>query len=243
MGIKRFFSKIYCNFKAFGRVTPIAFITTFLPFLGTTILMTIAFPLGYWLRENWEIGTGLYIGVIVLFCGLALLPTNVIGIVGGWAFGFEFGIALLMTGICSAALLSFSIHMRIVGEKLPAVFEGYPKANAIYKALLGQSIRRTTLIIFLLRLSPLMPFALTNFLMASARVPVKAFFLGTLFGMLPRSSAVVLVGAGLSELSLENSPDYWMIIIGIIATVISVFVIGFISKRALERLTCEKIPG
>ena len=235
-----FFKKIYSHIKKFGAITPIALTTTFLPILGSATLLTVSYPLSFWLKANWEVGAGLYVGAIVIFCGLALLPTNVIGVIGGWSFGFELGIMLLMAGICSAALVSFLIHTRIVGEKLPATFEGYPKAKAIYRALIGQSANRTTLIVFLLRLSPAMPFALTNFLMASARVPVGSYLLGTFFGMLPRSSAVVFVGAGLSELNFDNPQDARLLILGVAATIISVIIIGSISRRALERLTKQE---
>lgn len=238
-GMKKFFDKIKTYLKELGNLTPIAFITAFLPILGSTILLVFGLPLGYWLRENREIGMPLYLLGILVFCGLALLPTNVIGIIGGWAFGFELGIAVLITGVVGAALISFLIHRRIVGEKLPEVFEKHPKAQAIYEALLEQNLWRTTLIIFLLRISVIMPFAFTNFLMASARVPLGSYTLGTFFGMLPRSSAVVFVGAGLSELSFDNPQDSWLIIGGIVATIISVVVIGMISSRALDHLTSK----
>ncbi|HEX8637558.1 MAG TPA: VTT domain-containing protein [Pyrinomonadaceae bacterium] len=239
MNIRNLSHKIIVYFRELGTLTPVAIVSTFLPFLGTSVLLATAHPLGYWLRENWEIGTGLYFFGILIFCGLALLPTNVVGILGGWAFGFQLGVVLLICGIVCAALVSFLINSWITGDRLPEVFGAHPKAEAIYTALLGQSTRRTTLIIFLLRLSPAMPFALTNFLMASARVSVKSFLIGTFFGMLPRSSAVVFVGAGLSELSFDSREDAWLLIFGIAATLLSVFVIGFISKRALERLTGE----
>ncbi|HLM62205.1 MAG TPA: VTT domain-containing protein, partial [Pyrinomonadaceae bacterium] len=195
MGTESWWRKIYGYFKELGKITPVALVTTFLPIVGSSILLIVAIPLGNWLRANWEIGGGLYLLGIFLFCGLALLPTNVIGIIGGWTFGFPLGIALLISGVVGAALISFLIHSRIVGERLPQIFDAHPKAKAVYNALLGQSLWRTTLIIFLLRLSPAMPFALTNFLMASARVPLKSFLIGTFFGMLPRSSAVVFVGS------------------------------------------------
>lgn len=237
MNIKKTPEKIRDYLKEFGALTPIAAASAFLPIAGSSILLAFAYPLGYWLRENWEIGAVIYVCGIVFFCGLALLPTNVIGMLGGWTFGIQFGIALLMTAIVGAALVSFLINSRIVGNRLPHVFDAHPKAKAIYQALLGQSVWRTTLIIFLLRLSPAMPFALTNFLMASARVSIKSFLVGTFFGMLPRSSAVVFVGSGLSELSFDSREDAWLLIFGIAATIVSIFVIGFISKRALERLT------
>lgn len=237
--MKKFFRKIYAYFKELGTLTPIALVATFLPILGSTILFMVAVPLGNWLRDNWEIGSPLFLLGIIIFCGLALLPTNVIGIIGGWAFGFRLGILVLMLGVVGAATISFLIHTRVVGEKLPKVFEKHPKAQAIYEALLEQNFRRTTLIIFLLRISVIMPFALTNFLLASARVPLNSYIVGTFLGMLPRSSAVVLVGAGLSELNFNNPQDSWLIILGIIATIISIIVIGSISKRALEKLTQE----
>lgn len=237
--MKKLFRKIYDLLQELGNLTPIAFITAFLPMLGTAVLAIVGVPLGNWLRENWEIGVPLYLSGILFFCGLALLPTNIIGVVGGWAFGLQLGISVLISGVVGAAIVSFLIHQRIVGEKLPEVFNKHPKAQAIYEALLEQNLWRTTLIIFLLRISIIMPFALTNFLMASARVPLGSYIVGTFFGMLPRSSAVVLVGAGLSELSLDNPRELWLIIGGIVATILSVVIIGSISNRALERLTTK----
>lgn len=237
MTLNRFPQKIIVTIKELGKITPIAFVTTFLPMLGAAILLTFASPISEWLRGNWEIGSVIFVLGILIFCGLALLPTNVIGIISGWAFGFTFGILLLMLGIVGAATISFLIHKRMVGDKLTETFEHHPKANAIYKALLAQGFWRTTLLIFLLRLSPAMPFALTNFLMTSARVSLLSFVIGTFFGMLPRSSAVVLVGSGLSVLSFNDPQEFWLIIFGIMATIISIIFIGIVSKRALEKLT------
>ncbi len=239
--MKKLLGKIRKYLAELGNLTPIAFLTVFLPMIGGwTLAIFFAIPLGNWLRANWEIGLGLYFVSVILFCGLSLLPTNVIGIIAGWAFGFQLGIIVLMCGIVGAATLSFLIHTKIVGDKLPHIFEAHPKAQAIYEALVGQNVRRTTMIIVLLRLSPAMPFALTNFLMASARVPLHSYVIGTFLGMLPRSSAVVLVGAGLSELSLDSSQDFWLLVFGIVVTIISAIVIGSISKRALEKVTEQK---
>lgn len=227
---------LYQYVKELGRLTPIALVTTLLPILGSAVLILVAQPLGNWLRENWEIGTPLYFLGILLFCGFALLPTNIVGVLAGWTFSFDLGIAVLITGIVAAASLSFLIHSRLVSDRLPHVLETHPKAKAIYQVLVGQSVWRAALIISLLRLSPAMPFALTNFLMAAARVPFKSFVIGTFVGMLPRSSAVVFLGAGLSELTFDNQQNTWLFIFGIAATIIVVVVIGTISKHALERL-------
>jgi len=208
-----------------------------MPIIGGSLLAAVAYPLSHWLRDNLEIGAVLFTLGVIFFCGLSILATNIVGVMGGWVFGFDLGIVLLMIGIVSAATISFLIHTRIVGDALPQVFDHHPKAKAVYKALIGQSFWRTTLIIFLLRLSPAMPFALTNFLMASARVPLKSFVLGTFFGMLPRSSAVVFVGSGLSELSFDDPQEAWLLVFGIIATIVSIIFISVIARRALVKLT------
>jgi uncharacterized membrane protein YdjX (TVP38/TMEM64 family) len=237
MGIK----KVREFIREAGKMTPLAFLTAVLPMAGSAVLLTMAIPLGFWLRENWEVGSGLFLMGIVTFCGLALLPTNVLGILSGWSFGFEFGIALMILGIVVAATLSFKIHSRIVGDKLPQIFDNHPKAKAVYDSLVKQNLARTTIIIFLLRLSPAMPFALTNFLMASAKVPIRSFVIGTFFGMLPRSSAVVFVGSGLAELNFQNPQESWLIIFGILATILTVVIISVVAKRALSHMTRETV--
>src|SRR5688572_4996105 len=114
MGIGNLFKKIYGYLKELGNLTPIAFVTTFLPIPGGLVLLAFAVPLSDWLRTNWEIGMPLYLLGVLIFCGLALLTTNIIGVIGGWAFSFDLGIAVLITGIVGAALISFLIHSRIV---------------------------------------------------------------------------------------------------------------------------------
>jgi len=221
----------------FGNLTPIALVTTFLPMLGAVLLLAVGYPLGLWLRENQAVGAVSYMTGVLIVCGLALMPTNVIGIIGGFSLGFEIGLALLMVAIVGAALISYFIHRRLAGDKVPDLAEKHPKAQAIYDALTGQGFYRTTLIVLLIRLSILMPFALTNFILASAKVRPGTFALGTFLGMLPRSGAVVLTGAGLSELTLDASVSSSMIVLGIAATLVSVVVISVISRRALEKLT------
>nr|MBA2379557.1 TVP38/TMEM64 family protein [Blastocatellia bacterium] len=179
MKLRTYFETIRERLQELGKLTPIALVTVFLPMAGAAVLLTVAYPLSNWLRANSEIGMPLYLLGVLVLCGLALLPTNVIGIVGGWAFGLYAGFAVLMAGVLGSAVISFLIHSRIMGDKLPDVAGKHPKADAIYKELAKRSWRRTTVIIFLVRASIITPFALTNFIMASARVRLDSFAIGT----------------------------------------------------------------
>ena len=243
MAIKHLWERVVAYVKELGRLTPIAFLSAALPAVGGTIfVMVFAYSLGYWLREHWQIGAPLFLLGVVVFCGIGLLATNILGILCGWAFGFGLGMPLMMTGIVSAATVAYFINRQIAGDRLPHVFQNHPKAQAVFQALVGQGYWRTTLIIFLLRLSPAMPFALTNFLMGSARIPLKSFVPGTFFGMLPRTGAVVLVGSSLSELSFNDPQEAWLIVFGIAVTIVTIVFISIVAKRALDHLTKESQP-
>lgn len=244
MKIKGLIEKITRRVRELGKLTPIALVTLFLPMVGSAALLSYlglySESISVWLTENQTSGLAIYVFGIIIFCGLALLPTNIIGGVGGWAFGFWLGAGALIIGVVGSAIISYLIHLRLVGSKLPDLAEKNPKADAIYHELIKDNWLKTTLITFLVRASVIMPFAFTNFLMASARVRLSSYVVGTFGGMLPRSSAMAFVGSGLSEFSFDRPTDSWILIIGGIASLVMVAVIGFFSRRALERLVTEK---
>lgn len=215
-------------------------VATFLPMAGSAFLITFLPEIGGWLRESWLIGLFLAFLGIIVFCGLALLPTNVIGILCGWAFGFPIGLLVLITGTVTASVISFALSTRISGDQLPGLLKRRPRLHAIHTALLREDLRRTTLIIFLLRVSVVMPFALTNLLLAASRVNLNAYIVGTTLGHLPRAAAVAFIGSGLYELNLADTRDATIFGIGVAVTIVSIIVIGMLSRKALERTT---VPG
>lgn len=239
LNLKEKSAEIYRAARELDRVAMLGAATAVLPIVNSTLLLVFAPAAGNWLRENWEIGTLVYILFAWLVCGFALLPTNVIGILCGWAFGLPLGICLHLSAIVGAALISSYVLSPLVGDNLQRFLTRHEKAKMLHKNLLNQSFKRTTLVITLLRLSPAMPFALTNLLMAAARVPLSAFLIGTFVGMLPRSAAVVFFGAGLSELNFDEPFNVWLFVFGFVATLASVIVISYLSKQTLAKMTAE----
>lgn len=237
------FSKVVDKFRQLGRLTPMALVTTFLPVAGSSALVVVGYPLGNWMRENWEVGGPAFLAGVLFFCGFALLPTNLIGILGGWSFGFWFGLILLITGVVGSATIAYFVNKRLTGETLTALTSRNARADAIHRALTNEGFVKTTAIITLIRMSVVMPFAFTNFFLAAARVPVRSFVIGTFLGMLPRSGAMVFLGAGLSELSFDNFNDVWFLAAGVPATIVLIIAIAVFSRRALDRLTLENTGG
>jgi len=225
--------------KELDKVAILGAATAIVPIVNSTLLLVFAPLAGNWLRENWEIGTVIYVLFAWAACGFAMLPTNVIGILCGWAFGFPLGICLHISAIVGAALISSYVLSPLVGNNFQQFLANHEKAKILHKSLLDKNFKRTTLVISLLRLSPAMPFALTNLLMTAARVPLSAFLIGTLVGMLPRSAAVVFFGAGLSELNLDEPFNLWTFGFGVAVTFVSIIVISYLSRQAISKMTTE----
>lgn len=235
----RFFENLKVKLRDLGRLTPIAIVTAVVPMIGSSVLLVFGYPIGHWMQANPGIGAVVFLLGVFFFCGLAMLPTNLIGILAGWAFGFWFGWLLLIAGVVGSATIAYFISLRLTGHTLTALTQRNARADAIHRALTNEGFLKTTSVITLIRMSVVMPFAFTNFFLAAARVPVSSYVLGTFLGMLPRSGAMVLLGTGLSVLTFDSFNDFWFLAAGIPATVILVIVIGFLSRRALDRLTLE----
>ena len=110
------------------------------------------------------------------------------------------------------------------------------------RALLGGDFPRTLLVVTLLRIPPFSPFAIVNFVLAAARVPLWNYTLGTALGIAPRTAAAAFVAAGLEQLQAKDFTDTprWMLLSGMIAFVLMCIVLGSLANRALRTMTA---PG
>ncbi len=213
--------------------------TAVMPVVGSTFLMGTVYTAGPWLQSNWEIGVVLLVAVMTVLAGIALIATNILGIVSGFAFDFPLGLAAYLAGILGASSVMFVVARRFASHRLQPLLDAKPKLKAVHGALLGESVLRTFLVLILVRLSPAIPFAATNFVVASSGVSFPVFVLGTFVGMLPRSAAVVFVGSSLSELDFDRPHEMWLVVVGIAASILGVITLGVVSRRALLRLSAE----
>ncbi len=240
MKVKKILEKLNILKNDFGKIGSMAGITTFLPIVGSTFLLTVVYQISPWLQENKEIGVILFITVMTIFSGLALLATNILGVVSGFAFDFQIGVLAQIIGITGASTVMFYLAKRFASKNFLATIQQKPKLQIIHTALLRENTLKTLFIVTLIRLSPAMPFAVTNFMISAAGISFKTFILGTILGMLPRTSAIVFVGSSLSELNFSQPQESWVIILGIVATILAVIVVSIFSKQALNRLTAEQ---
>ena len=121
------------------------------------------------------------------------------------------------------------------GDRRELSYGGLSDASARFAgALLRSGGRRAAFVIGLVRLSPVMPFAGTNLLMAASGVRLVPFALGSGVGLAPRVLALVFASAGLSHLDFGEPGQGAMAIVGIVATVLGLLLLGVLAKRALR---------
>ena len=82
-----------------------------------------------------------------------------------------------------------------------------------------------------------MPFAATNLLMSTTGLRLLPFLAGTALGIAPRVVAVVWVGSSLTELDLSQGADRRLMVVGVLATGVVLWLLGRMSKRGLARLS------
>ena len=231
------------TFQRLGASGPVAIVLSFWPPLGGFLLLATLTTFAPWLREHHSLGLALYFLATSILVGFSFLPTFAVAIYAGWTFGFGVGLAIAMAALTASSLVAYTIGRFIARDRVIAVIAGKPAWQAVHRALLGKS-RRIVFITALLRLSPLSPFALVNFVLAAARTPVGAYTLGTFLGIIPRTAAAAFVAAGLQQLNTQDLTDTprWMAISGMITFVAMCVIIGALANRALRALSDPAVP-
>lgn len=237
--MRKFAERIRHAIVEYGVIGSMTGYTAVMPIVGSTLLMGSMYAVGPWLKSNWEIGVFLVIAAMTTLAGVALIATNILGFVAGFAFDFPLGLATYVCGIFGSSTVMFLLAKRFASRGVRPLIEGSPKLTAVHGALLNESAMRTFVILILIRLSPAIPFAATNFVVAAAGVSFPVFVVATVVGMLPRAAAVVFVGSSLSHLDLNQPQETWSIAIGVVATIFAVIAVSIFSRRALRRISAN----
>lgn len=190
-----------------------------------------------WLPQLEALGTGAmlpYALASILLVGAGLTPTHAHSLVAGLLFGALAGSCLALAIVSIAAQLAHGILGKWSRPLANLAFARRPRVGAVRAALVTGSARRLVSLIALVRLSPIMPFAGTNLLLAATGVPWVPFGLGSVLGLAPRVVAVAVAGAGLRELDLRRSTDVRLAILGGLATVLTLLLIGRVARRVLQ---------
>lgn len=218
---------------ALGPAGPLLVFSMVVPMLGTSLVATTTGTWRPWFEgEPWSAAWFVPLGAFL--AAAALLPTHVTSLAAGFLFGGWLGSLCAWLVIALGAIVGHRLLQPLVGERALRALADSPRALVVHQALLGRSAWRSIWIIALLRLSPAMPFATTNLLLAAFGVRGPVFVTATALGITPRAIAVALVGAGLQDLDWKQGSTPWTTIVAVAATVLMLVVIGRIARAALR---------
>jgi uncharacterized membrane protein YdjX (TVP38/TMEM64 family) len=162
--------------------------------------------------------------------------------VAGWTFGFAWGFAIALAGTVAAALLGYAIGRFVARERVVQLVREHRKWRAVHAALLEGGFAKTTVIIALWRLTPAVPFSLTNFALSSFRVRPAQYALGTALGVSPRTAVLVYAASRMTELTFKQAYNPWMIAGGAAVTVFVLVVIGFTKRSRVSPRRTRPAP-
>ena len=220
-------------------------LVAFLVILIGLLLAAQFLPVQQWLRSfnDWVGQTGLagiFIFIAVYAAATVLLaPGAILTIGAGFAFGLWKGFLAVSAGATLGAALAFLVARFIARDKIEAMARRNPKFRRIDNAIGKQGAK----LIFLLRLSPVIPFNLSNYFYGLTAVKFWPYVLASWIGMMPGTFLYVYIGTvGKAAVlaaggeAVKQGWQYWTFIsVGLVATIVVTIWVTTIARDALKK--------
>ena len=129
---------------------------------------------------------------------LLVLPSTPLNLTGGAIFGILWGTLWTTIAALVAAIVAFAFT-RTVGRELVA-----QRLAGRWNAVDAEISQGGLFYMFAIRLLPIIPYGIVNFVAGLTSIKFKDYLVGTLFGTLPGVLPFVMMGAGITQLSQGN---------------------------------------
>jgi uncharacterized membrane protein YdjX (TVP38/TMEM64 family) len=214
--------------------------------LVALIVLSVTFDFGGTLRRALEvirdmsIVTGaLVFMVLYTVTTVFLVPGSILTLAAGAIFGVVKGTVFVSLGSTVGATVAFFVGRYFARDWVSAKISGRPRFSAIDDAIGREGWK----IVGLLRLSPVVPFSLSNYFYGITKVRPLGYVLASWIGMLPGTLMYVYLGslAGtLATLGTQGSTGFstlqWIFYgVGLAATVAVTILITRVARRAVNR--------
>jgi uncharacterized membrane protein YdjX (TVP38/TMEM64 family) len=213
--------------------------------IGIAVIATAAYflPLASWVttlaQRARETGT---VGVVIFFTAyvvstVAFLPGSILTLAAGFAYGPVWGLAIASPASVAGATCAFLLGRTLLRDWAAKKVGGSARARAIDVAVEKEGFK----LVLLLRLSPLFPFNLLNYVLSLTRVGVGTYVLASFIGMLPATALFVYLGSlapAAAELSSAaqggGTTRTVLYVAGLVATAAVVVIGTRAARRALD---------
>ncbi len=192
-------------------------------------------PVSAWIDafKAWVAGQGgLGVAAFALaYVGVSLVPGGpaaVMTLAGGAVFGFVTGTIVISLASTLGATLAFLLARTVLRERASRMAASSPRFAGLNRAIEKEGGK----IVALVRLSPLFPFTVVNYLFGLTPVRPLVFVLASWIAMLPGTAAYVYFGAALGDAATGADPVQKAIrlVLGVAAIVATAFIARFAAK-------------
>jgi len=153
----------------------------------------------------------LYFGAIYTVAEVLAIPAIPLTASAGYLFGVTEGTAIVLLSASIAASIGFLLGRTFLRSYVEKILDDKPEFKRIDRAIGKEGFK----VILLLRLSPLFPFSLSNYLYGVTSVKFWPYFFGTMLGFAPGTLAYVYTGEIGKALTLESgTAEPWYIYAG-----------------------------
>lgn len=188
-----------------------------------------------WMRSQGALGIAIFAAVYIV-ATLLFLPHSATTIPAGFAWGFWGGLGICVPVSFASAWIAFFLARHVMRERVERRYKDNEKFHAIDQAVQ----QRGLLVIILIRIAPLLPFAAINYLLAMTAVSRRDYLVGSAVGMLPFTLLYVYLGQAATDVValLEGKEtshwSIWGLAIGVVAAIVVSVIIQRLAHRALE---------
>ncbi len=129
---------------------------------------------------------------VLIYTMLMLLgfPSNVMSVVGGAVFGLVWGTVWSLMGATLGAIGAFWVARYLLRDWAEARFGQHPALSRFNQTISHNSLS----FVLAVRLTPLSPFSLVNFLFGLTSIDLKPYGIGTFVGIIPLTLAYTWLG-------------------------------------------------
>jgi uncharacterized membrane protein YdjX (TVP38/TMEM64 family) len=193
-------------------------------------------PVGSWITafRGWIDGFGAWgaavFALVYVIATLAMAPCAPLALVAGLAWGL-WALPLVLAAALAGASLAFEIARRLAQDRVLGWACERPRGAVVVDAVNEQGWK----IVLLLRLSPVIPFNVQNYLFGVSGIGFIPYFVATALGVLP--GAVLFISLGALGHDLEGAGSRtlnWILFgVGLVATAL---VAVLVTRKVLVKL-------
>lgn len=191
-----------------------------------------------WIDKNLGHWGPLVLAVAYIPLTVLAVPASILTLGGGYLFGLTVGFIADSIGSTAGATAAFLVGRTIGRSYVVAKLKDYPQFQAVAIAVQRSGFK----IVLLLRLVPLLPFNMLNYLLSVTPVSIGEYILASWIGMMPITFAFVYVGTTIKDLSdvthgwNEISTTRWILLgIGSIASVVLMVLVTKVARKSLNK--------